>query len=413
VDHVVEGSVRRAGDQLRITVQLIRASDGFHLWSDTYNRSGEDGFGVQTEIAEKIAATLDVVLDEETLASMRSSGLRNPEAFIAYQKGKQFAADAHGMWGTEGIRSLLEANRYFETVIELAPDFSPAHFGHADYYLHYIPSLENNAENAAEIAASIEAADTDFGNALRTARNEGERLNAGVEQALISQQWGRYRDLLVAANNYTGCIRPSWWGAIASLMKASQETLAMWQRAVACDPLNFSAQINVASTFLSLGEYRAAIEHTTLAMDLISHSEIVGTLIYSYMAAGDFDAAMAINERYVDGPRMRLMYQFRVAAAQGDADTAAAILNERKERFDTGSSIHRLAQLGDRQGANTLAAEADAAPLGYLNLIVSIKNCACGAPFDLDVTPVFARMVEEAELTWPPPAPIEWPLKDW
>ena len=187
----------------------------------------------------------------------------------------------------------------------------------------------------------------------------------------------------------------------------------MWQRSVACDPFNSYAHTHVASTFLSMGEYRAAIEHATLAMELVSHPELVGTLIYSHMAAGDFDAAMAINERYVDGQRLRLVYQFRVAAAQGDADTAAAILNERKERFGSGSSIPQLAMLGDRQGANTLAAEADAAPLGYLNLIVFIKNCACGAPFDLDVTPVFARMVEEAELTWPPPAPIKWPLKDW
>ena len=409
VAHVVEGSVRRSGEQLRITAQLIRASDGFHLWSETYDRSAADSFGVQTEIAEKIAATLDVVLDEDTLASMRSSGLQNPEAFIAYQKGTQLAADAHSMQRTEMVPKLLEANRYFETVIDLAPDFSPAYFAHADYYLHHITSLEN----AAEIAALLEAAETDFRNAARTARNEGDRLNAGLEQALISQQWGRFRDLLSAAVDYTGCMHPSWWGGIAAAMKASPETLAMWQRTAACDPLNFYAQSNVARTYMYLGEYGAATEHATLAMESISHSDIVNVLMNSLMAAGDFDAAMAVNERHVDDLQTRLLFQFRAAASQGDADAAAALLKERGEKFGTSESLAQLAVQGDRQGANRLAAAADAAPLGYLVLINAIVSCFCGAPFDLNVTPVFARLVEEAELTWPPRVVIETPLKDW
>jgi adenylate cyclase len=413
VAHVVEGSVRRAGEQLRITAQLIRASDGFHLWSETYDRSAEDSFGVQTEIAEKIAATLDVVLDDDTLASMRSSGLQNPEAFIAYQKGSQLAAHAHEVLRAETAPILLEANGYFETVIELAPDFSPAHFEHADYYVHNVTALENTAENAAEIAASIEAAETDFRNAVRTARNEGDRLNAGLEQAVISQQWGRFRDLLVAANRYTGCIRPSWWGGIAAVMKASQDTLAMWQRAAACDPLNFYAQSNVARSYIALGDYQAAIEHATLAMELISHADIVDGLIIARMASGQFDIALELVERYVYDQRSRMLYQFYISAAQGDADTAAAILNERKETFGTVFSISQLAMLGDRQGANTLAAEADTAPLGYLVLLNAIGNCFCGAVFDLEVTPVFARMIEEAEMIWPPAAAIKAPVKDW
>ncbi|MCJ7592005.1 MAG: hypothetical protein MUO51_11710, partial [Woeseiaceae bacterium] len=73
VEHIVEGSVRRSGDQVRITAQLIRASDGFHLWSDTYDRSVEGGFVVQTEIAEKVASALDIVLNDDQLALMTSA----------------------------------------------------------------------------------------------------------------------------------------------------------------------------------------------------------------------------------------------------------------------------------------------------------------------------------------------------
>ncbi|MDH5323702.1 MAG: adenylyl cyclase, partial [Gammaproteobacteria bacterium] len=115
VAHVVEGSVRRAGDQLRITAQLIRAHDGFHLWSDTYDRSSADSFGVQGEIAEKVAAALDIVLDEQQLAKMHSSGMRNPEAFIAYQKGQEIYRRAHGTDDdNEEVAELRAANDYFE-----------------------------------------------------------------------------------------------------------------------------------------------------------------------------------------------------------------------------------------------------------------------------------------------------------
>ena len=86
VAHVVEGSVRRDGDRLRVTAQLIRAADGFHLWSANYDRDSDDTFGVQTDIAEKIATALDVVMDDEQRRDMLKKGIRNPEAFVAYKK---------------------------------------------------------------------------------------------------------------------------------------------------------------------------------------------------------------------------------------------------------------------------------------------------------------------------------------
>ncbi len=78
VAHVVEGSVRRDGERLRVTAQLIRAMDGFHLWSETYDRTMEDSFAVQTDIAERVAAALNVILDDDRRAKMRAVGVRDP-----------------------------------------------------------------------------------------------------------------------------------------------------------------------------------------------------------------------------------------------------------------------------------------------------------------------------------------------
>ena len=96
VDHVVEGSVRRSGDRLRITAQLIRADDGFHPWSNTSDSSSTDAIAVQEDIAEKIAGALNVVLDDDRRQAMRLAGLRDVDAFIAYQKGMERFDKAHG-----------------------------------------------------------------------------------------------------------------------------------------------------------------------------------------------------------------------------------------------------------------------------------------------------------------------------
>ncbi|MDH3362389.1 MAG: hypothetical protein OEM45_01680 [Gammaproteobacteria bacterium] len=81
-----------------------------------------------------------------------------------------------------------------------------------------------------------------------------------------------------------------------------------------------------------------------------------------------------------------------------------------------GTELSRISQhavLGEQSQANQLAAEWDARPLGFLELLDQIGSCYCGAPFDLEVAPNFARLIDEANLPWPPPSPINWPLKNW
>ena len=87
VDHVLEGSVRRGGDKFRITAQLIRAADGFHLWSQSYDRSMQDIIATQEEIAIQIANALETALDPEALAEMMDAGTSSVEAYEAYLTG--------------------------------------------------------------------------------------------------------------------------------------------------------------------------------------------------------------------------------------------------------------------------------------------------------------------------------------
>jgi TolB-like protein len=124
VDHVLEGSVRRGGDTIRITAQLIRAIDGFHLWSETYDRTMEDIISIQEEIAVQIARALETAMDPEALKEMMSAGTNSVPAFEAYLTGV-------GMWNAAGattdVYEALNARAQFERAIELDPTFAQAY----------------------------------------------------------------------------------------------------------------------------------------------------------------------------------------------------------------------------------------------------------------------------------------------
>ncbi len=131
VAHVLEGSVRRGRDDLRITAQLIRASDGFHLWSQTYDRKPDDVIAIQEEIAVEIATALETAMDPEALAKMVSAGTNSVAAYNAYLQGLAYGAST---LSTGDAYTFLGARDSFERAIELDPEFSLAYWKLADFW---------------------------------------------------------------------------------------------------------------------------------------------------------------------------------------------------------------------------------------------------------------------------------------
>ena len=214
VAHVVEGSVRRSGERLRITAQLVRAEDGFHLWSETYDRDASDVFGVQTDIAEKIATALDVVLDDEQLEKMRSFGLQSPEAYVAFQKGVRLFEDAHG--SAEQLENLLIANEWFEKTIALAPDFSDAYSYHADYFTHLLSlgALEDGVSDD-ELTAALASLEEDLGNAMKFAPDEGRQSANAFDLDFITGRWRGLHSRFQQIVEEDSCYQPRFanWAA--------------------------------------------------------------------------------------------------------------------------------------------------------------------------------------------------------
>src|SRR2546422_780535 len=158
VSYVLEGSVRRAGPQLRVSAQLINAATGYHLWSDEYDRDARDVFTVQDEIARAIVAALRVKLSGAANAALVKASTGNPEAHDLYLQGRCFFAKRDST-------SLRKAQDYFERAIAKDPSYALAYAGLSDAYSHrsvfgYVPPLDihSKAKQAALRALALDSA---------------------------------------------------------------------------------------------------------------------------------------------------------------------------------------------------------------------------------------------------------------
>jgi TolB-like protein/Flp pilus assembly protein TadD len=140
VTTVLEGSVRKAGNKLRVTAQLVNVADGYHLWSERYDRQLEDVFAIQDEIAENIVRALRVVLSDEEKHAIEQAPTTDIEAYDYYLRGRQF----FHQFRRTGIQF---ARRMFERAMEADPKYAPAYAGAADccsfLYMYWDASKAN------------------------------------------------------------------------------------------------------------------------------------------------------------------------------------------------------------------------------------------------------------------------------
>ena len=129
VDAVVEGSVARSGDRVRITVQLIEAKTDKHLWAKSYERNSRDFLGLQDELARDIASEIRVTLTPAEHARLAATHAIDPEAYDDYLRGRYF-------WARRTEPELKKAKEYFEKAIAKDPAYAPAYSGLADTYFY-------------------------------------------------------------------------------------------------------------------------------------------------------------------------------------------------------------------------------------------------------------------------------------
>jgi TolB-like protein len=407
VRHVVEGSVRRSGDRLRVTAQLIRASDGFHLWSNNYDSTSADTIKVQESIAERIAIALDVALDEEKSEAMRNAGLRDAEAFTLYQKGVHLFDQAHGE--IEMIGGLRAANGYFDQVIERVPEFGTVYQYRADLWTHMLSEdLQGGPDErftAKEAAEAYSKAVADFRAAAQYVRNPDSRMHAEIDLAFIEGNWRGLKartERLLAADT---CADGNWAPSIANVVGLSEQHRKQSEYILACDPLRSLNWFNLVRATLWTGDSEEAVRIAREGMEVAPRALI---------EAGRYEEAETVIDSVVRDQRFAQNARILLAAKQGDLAAYQRALAALDDNFDQRFiALPVYAWVGQREDANRIAARYDEHPWGPWQLWQAAHWCACGAPWDLEVTPNFARMIEGNEVPWPPVSGREYPLKDW
>jgi TolB-like protein/DNA-binding winged helix-turn-helix (wHTH) protein/Tfp pilus assembly protein PilF len=255
---ILEGSVRTAGDRVRITAQLNDAKEGFQLWSETYDRQLIDVFAIQTEIASAIADALHVSLSSEERERIATSPTENLAAYQAYLLGRQRLAK-------ETAAALAEAVTYFQRAIELDPSFALAYVGLADGYVWQffrsgLPPEELLAKAQAATAEALELDDRlgEVYNSLagiKAIRNDFEGAEVAYQRALelnpnYSTAYYAYGDLL---SEYLG--RP-------------EEALALHRKALELNPLSAPIINSVGEDLSYLGRFDEALTWYEKALEV-------------------------------------------------------------------------------------------------------------------------------------------------
>ena len=274
VTRVLEGGVQRAGDRVRIQVQLIDARTDAHLWAESYDRelTADNIFAIQSEIASSIAQALRTTLtplEHERLAVIPT---RNLDAWKDYQLGRRRLEQRNSA-------ALAEAEAFFQKAIDRDPDFALAYVGLAEtlqvqMYFSAVPRKEVMAR-ADMVLVKAMALDENLGAAhataaaLANARREFKRAEAGFHKAIELDP------------NYA--TTHLWYGFLLARLGRFPESLRQMELAAELDPLSSRAQSMVASSLGTLGRFDEALQRLDRAVEIdpsvaISYS-IRGTLL--------------------------------------------------------------------------------------------------------------------------------------
>ena len=183
VAHVLEGSVRRAGERIRVTAQLIRAADGFHLWSQNYDRDTTDVIEIQEDLAIQIANALETTMDPESLKDMVRVGTSSVEAYQAFIHGT--ALEVRSLLENQP-QTMREAYEYFEQAREIDPEFSYAHAAAAQYWIMQMSLTSFHMDtNESSLAEMLQEFYTRNDRAIATARSETEAVYLQARRAEV------------------------------------------------------------------------------------------------------------------------------------------------------------------------------------------------------------------------------------
>ena len=301
---ILEGSVQKVADQVRVNVQLIDAQSDSHLWADTYDRKLTDVFGVETDIAKRIAESLRAELTGREEQALAVKPTTNLEAYDAYLRGLAFDARYYS-YSPDLMR---KATAFYEQAVQLDPNFAIAwaRLSRANGRIYF------NCDDTTCIARR-EAAKRALENAQKLEPNSPETLLAlGYYQYLVLGDYGPAKTTFERVSKMLpGSSEVPYALALVTRRKGQwDESVAYWERALALDPRNMvELLMPAAETYDMLRQFPAALRL--------------------------YDRALAITPNDPDV----IAAKAGVYQAQGDLQEAARLLSEIDEKTSSNSSV--------------------------------------------------------------------------
>ena len=325
---VVEGSVRKVENKLRITAQLLNVANGYHLWSEKFDRTFEDIFAIQDEITLAIVDRLRLKFLGEEKAPLLKRTTDNPEAYNFYLKGRYF-------WNKRTADGMKRALECFAQAIQIDPTFARAFAGISDCYgmiaYYYMPPRPTlmKAKGAAARALELDETLPEAHTSMAFVKHKLERDWAGAEKGFLR-----------AIELEPGYVwAHHWYSMFLAAMGRHQESFAEIKRALEIDPT--SAQLNmIHGMALYLARYHErAVEELQKAV-AIEPQHVLATfyLGVAHVELGHFEEALAFVERSVQlagGAGFFVQGIGYVHASAGRKDLAQGVLS-------------RMAQIADK-----------------------------------------------------------------
>jgi serine/threonine protein kinase/Flp pilus assembly protein TadD len=297
VAHILEGSVQKSGDAVRVNVQLIKAANASHLWADTFDRKLSDIFSVESEVAKAIADQLRAKLTGQEEQAISAKPTDNVEAYDAYLRGLAFEArSVHTVYSPD---LLAKAAGFYERAVELDPKFALAwaRVSRVNAHLYFEGSLETTS-------AQRDAAKRALEKAQKLEPNSPETLLAlGYYQYWVLRDYGAAKTTFGRVSKMlpNSSEVPMALGRVARREGHWDESVAYLEQALALDPRNVEWLLDLAETYGLVRQFSAALKLYDRVLDISPNDPDVMTVKASiYQAQGNLQGAAKLLSE-IDG----------------------------------------------------------------------------------------------------------------
>jgi TolB-like protein/Tfp pilus assembly protein PilF len=369
VMNILEGSVQKANDQVRVNVQLINAMNDAHLWAEIYDRKLTDIFATESDIAKTIAETLQAKLTGSEITAMSKKPTANPEAYELYLKGRFF-------WNKRTGADLRKAIDYFNQAIAKDPNYALAYSGLADSYLllapygaaapkDSVPQAKAAVKKALELDDTLAEAHASSGRIVSGFDFDSTKAIAEFERALqlnpnyaTAHHWfgagpllalGRFDESIVEAKRSIeldplSMINNADFGNDYYYARRYDEAIAQLRKTIEIEPRFYLAHYYVAQALQLKGQLAEAIAEYRKAVDLDDDPFALALLGQAYARSGQLDDARKILARLNEEAKSRYVAAYGIGVVflgMGDKKHAMDEL-ERAYRENDGNDIYNI-----------------------------------------------------------------------